>query len=343
VVNLIIQGQLISKGITGAFDPKEKAYRTVTFDCRKNLDTIISKYGHLFDNIVITTWKNQPITYTNKNAKILYLEDKFDQEYLKTTNAKIPKINNKQRQFYSTLKGCEYLESKGHKENVLKFRTDQIIDFTKALPFFEKEKNSNKIFIPFILLKRNNIIYPKIHFSDYYFYGKLQNIKSLCDIQLKEKERANTPHRDVFLKYAWHKFGKTLGVDEKYYHYHCRTGFIFKQNAKIVEKTYKELFAPMPKQCLSSLIWRGEPISDRILEHIYYEDWQSGVKEQYLSAIRNNKKPSINFLNHQFTMDESYNNYNPSKTKRIIGKYYTYSLYFIYLKKRLELLRRKMR
>jgi len=341
MVSIIIQGPLISKGITGAFNPKEKGYRTVIFDCRKNLDTIISKYGHLFDNIIICTWKNQEVTYNNKNAKILYLEDTFDHEYLKTTNAKIPKINNKQRQFYSTLKGCEYLESIGYKGNVLKFRTDQIIDFTKAKAFFEKEKDSDKIFIPFILLKHDKAIYPKIHFSDYYFYGQLSNIKTLCSIQLKEKERANTPHRDVFFRYAWHKFGETLGVDEKFYHQ--RTPFIYKQNAKIAEKAYDELFAPMPKSCLATLIWRGEPISPRILEYIYYEEWKSGTKEQYLFAIRNNKKPFINFLNYQFAIDESYNGYKPNKIKRTIGKYYTYAMYFFHLQRRLDFVRRKLK
>ena len=340
MVSLVIQGPLISKGITGAFLPGKSEYKLVEYDCRKNLDTIIEQYGHLFDHIVICTWKNQEISYQHKGATVLELEDTFGEEYLEIISEPVKKINNKQRQFFSTLKGCEYLESIGYHGNVFKFRTDQIIDFNEAVSFFEKEKDSEKVFIPFFSHKYKTTLYPKIHFSDYYFYGKMKNIKQLCSAQLQGTERTDNPHRDVFFRYAYERFGKELGVDEKYYF--GRTSFICKQNARIVAKAYNELFAPMPKKCLTSLIWRGEPISQRIAENIYYEDWITGVKEEYLKAIIESKKVSINRFSEPYLIDRRYKNRKISPISFLIGKYYTYITYFLFLKRKLEFLRRKI-
>jgi hypothetical protein len=340
MISLIIQGPMLSKGITGKLDGK-----IVEYDCRKNIDEIVSKYCHIFDYIVLCSWENDELAknYNNPKIKKLLLNDKFKNKFQKIKNNN--KINNKERQFYSVLKGCEFFEKKGYEGLVLKIRSDQIFNLKKIKDFSQKKEiiNSNKIYVPFISQKnfKDNSPNPIIHFSDYYFLGKLKNIKSFCKIQLYEKEKSESIHRDAFFRYAWKRFGKELNIKEKYYF--SKNPLIIEENKEIVLKVYDELFAPMLKEFYDTLIWRGKSTkgNNQTKRHIYYEDWfHNNYKKKYLDILEKEKHISINFINYAYILDLKNYCINSKFIKKktglkilffweVIGKYYSMIMNFI--------------
>jgi len=106
---LVVQGPLISSGKTGLLNP----YNQKRIDCRSLIDKQIGEWSDYFDCIVIATWEDQP-AYESiyKNVVLLYLEDPYEIKTRKRSNG-IDKVENKKRQFYSTLSGIQCLSDYG--------------------------------------------------------------------------------------------------------------------------------------------------------------------------------------------------------------------------------------
>lgn len=304
-IQLVIQGPLLSVGKTGKEDGV-----TVKYDCRPNVDRIIDyneRFG-IFSNIVLCVWEDDIYAdYDNQGVRKIRLPNNFKNATYRRSNGSVT-INNKERQFYSSLQGCEELLKLGAKSTdlVLKLRTDQIFEFCILNDFVGSldEKHLNKIFVPFLSHKtKAGMPAPKVHMSDYYILGKLRVLRNFFNVQLEENEMTESIHRDAFFRYAWSCFGEDLGVDFKYYF--TKIGKIFEQHAEVVEKTYRELFYPLPKQCYDTLEWRGEATinNGRTDKHIYHDDWcEHKFRNAYLQTIRKSRA-KVNKLNFAYVID----------------------------------------
>jgi len=153
-IHLIIQGPIYSISPPDDIFFGNTKYR---FDCRDNIKALIKKYSSLFSSITLATWKNSEkldgLDFQEINREIpiktIFLNDIGRGEYI---FGEIP--DDRLRQYYSVLKGLEYINSKyGNKNISLKIRTDQFLDLEDIInQTISKDLiNSNKLLFPFAL------------------------------------------------------------------------------------------------------------------------------------------------------------------------------------------------
>ncbi len=318
-ISLVIQGPLLSKGKTGAGDD-----RVVEFDCRENIDEIARKYKDHFRYIVLCTWNNDVFAdYENPAVIKLLLDENFNEgEDLYHSSARQDakekeirysspdKANfNKERQFYSSYKGCEYLEKLGYSGFVLKIRTDQIFNFSPLKEFSEYPdvRESDKIFIPCLREKRGHKVRPLIFINDWYFFGKVNVLKEFFRCQLDpDSEKTQSVHTDVLYRYLYVKLKDNLD-DDPIYFYVKTMNRVFQRHSDIIEVAFKNYFCPLPRSFLETVKWRGFNYLENFERKdifILYEDWiTNNYKDAYIREIQNMSKVPINALNAAYAID----------------------------------------
>ncbi len=123
-IGLIIQGLIFDNG----------------YDCNKNIDIILDKYSHLFNDILITTWHDQEkylkIKFFKNKVKIKLLDDPGQP---KTYSNEFKKYNDFRISYQSYHSICS-LQNK----YIVKIRTDMEIDLESATEHYFSELERKK-------------------------------------------------------------------------------------------------------------------------------------------------------------------------------------------------------
>ena len=197
-IGLVIQGPLLSIGRSGGNlhkSPEElrKSGGVIEFDCRDNIQRIVSEFGYLFDEIVVSTWDNE--VKEGDGWQGVRLVSQPDPGGIKRPGHY--KDNNKFRQFISTLRGLQELEKSGV-DYVVKTRTDIYLDFDKLLESFfnEIKHNKNPKLIGATVVHR-----PTFLLHDLYFISTLKAMKGFCEAILNYDRFEFIPsvHREMVL------------------------------------------------------------------------------------------------------------------------------------------------
>jgi hypothetical protein len=264
-IGLIIQGPLISYGRTGeTVDiPASKVKDTdiVSYDCRINLDKIIDSYGHLFDEIILSTW-NDNIEYYNNKIKVIKIKHEIIPDILSKNHKaqnKYTQQNNMLRQYIGTNIGINSFELKI--DYLVKIRTDQFLQLDHIVNWLLNNKDEHKIGVPH---RYKNEIY----LSDFYFAGRYDLLKEYYNI-LSDKGTfgkiiiSENPHLNGIIKYAYEKFYNIINLPTEYY-----------SNKKTYELAYIYIFMmnyafiSLPFIVYENLNWRGKNLTNAHLIHI---------------------------------------------------------------------------
>lgn len=250
-IGLVIQGPLISIGRTGdkmrqSAERLQKEGGVIHYDCRENINRIIREFGHLFDEIVISTWDNE-----------VKPEDRFIGAKLVSQpdpggikQAGHYKDNNKFRQFLSTHLGLVELE-KGNIEYAVKTRTDIYLDFEKLInSFFSNDTEKLGA----------TVVHPKTFLlHDLYFMARLPLLKKFCEAILSYDRFEFIPsvHREMILKHAYVEYRNKIGAKEwAYFPIYPPVG-VNVETRKVFDYMFKHVYFNLDPEVFKKTLWRG--------------------------------------------------------------------------------------
>ena len=252
---LIIQGPLFSPGygpyefqFDGSF---KKSW--IDFDCKQNLLRTIESAKMLFDYVVLATWHDPKyadfIESIGKYPYVHIIELEESPELMKLSQSGVHKYHQVQ-----TLRvGAAKLEELGC-EAVAKIRTDHSLD----LGLLSKQVEQHRF------RKENSLGVPNINLfeldrlTDFFFVGRPDIIKGMCDFYLNSPETCADTHRDYFLGFL-HFLSKDADLIK-----------IIRDSESIWERDSKCVFAwtnyyyPLRSGMFRNFYWRGRGINHRL-------------------------------------------------------------------------------
>jgi hypothetical protein len=279
---LVIQGPIISGGFTGRTHGFGKTRASsellINFNCNNTIWQNIQNAETLFDEIVVSIWKNDseklnsPI---NSKHMVLRLDDPTPTP--PRMRKPLPGFKdfgyiNTIRQFYSVLEGLKYLKSQGV-THAVKLRTDQSLNIQllfNELQLFATNSN-NKFFVPFIASSTPWTI------PDYYIAGEIEKFIELCEFMINPTFSFHeNVHRDLFFKSYLLFTNKSRITELKNY-------FIYKDNpnlelSKMSAYALENIWAAGSQALFSSLVWRGEGINKNFTNMKFAEELKAGLK-----------------------------------------------------------------
>mgnify|MGYP000860359107 CR=1 FL=1 len=270
-IGVVVQGPLVSRGRTGATanigiqELKEKDI--VDFDCINNISNMYSKYKDDFDNFICVTWDTEDVTkLVTKIGKEAILSISDTTKIIKQNKKTIISDNTKYKQFFSTLKGMEYLQKKGC-TYAIKIRTDQSLDLSKMkfhlLKVLDKVENDKRFIFPLINLNSPDLL------EDFYFGAKTENIINLCKIFLEKPEIYHSVHSDLFYKCAWLLNNKDKWPPDISY---TPSGKYSKDQRLVILSTWSKYLDTFTNEIFQNLVWRGEKFPKKLLKNYIFND-----------------------------------------------------------------------
>jgi len=247
---LLIQGPLLSIGRSGESAGISSGSVTdedvVHYDCVKNIHNIILNYGDLFDEIVISTWKDQDLEYQKiDKEKICYFVENLPRMKDKPSANIHVATNNMLKQFYGTYLGLKEFDNVDY---IIKIRTDIYINLQSSLSQVVNNCSDNTILIP-ALYRGSQYI------EDFYFAGKYSTIREMFYLLVKDhRYLSESPHTNIWLKYAFEKYKQKISANECfYYEESCGSiGYFL-----IFEYMRKNVFKQFSVDVFSEMCWRG--------------------------------------------------------------------------------------
>ncbi len=259
-VALLIQGPLKSVGRSGknaCADLKNlEIGDVVSYDCRKSIKKLLKKYGHLFNQIILSTWDDEILEYEDNSIEIY----KFNKN-------KVPKLpdkwwindsyvskNNMFYQFYGCLFGLKKIRKDIN--YVIKIRTDLIINLQEIYDFLKENYEKDTILVPKFNSKGT-------YFEDLYFAGNMKIIRKFLESITKRDEQGtlsyhDSPHTNPILKLAYAEEKESLPFEEKYYKSY---GFGSLEQYIILYHTFNKYFRALPFDIAKKTKWRGTVFS----------------------------------------------------------------------------------
>lgn len=301
---LVIQGPMLSRGRTGKtihISGKDlKPEHIVDYDCRDNIRKLIDCYGGLFDDVQLVTWEGELTERDQKDhfsdIHISILEDKTPKTWRPHEDRNPTLINNKFRQSYSSYEGLKAVFQRSPDSYCIRIRTDQWVDLFVFKSFIQanvlhNEAYEDSIFVPAILGKNGPCLF------DYYFAGCTGKLMEFFYSHLAFNclEFQDSPHTDLYYKYMYHLLKDKTDVPvTAYLAVNNRDAAPKAFMRKIVEyHVLNNIIVPLPKELHSSLIWRGERITDNeeylsrpnFKDAMFYEDWVRRPASEIISKL----------------------------------------------------------
>lgn len=255
-IGLVIQGPLLSIGRAGnnLHQSPEQLLKTggvIQYDCRENISRIIREYGHLFDEIVVSTWDNEVSPSDGwVGAKLISVPDPGGVKQVGHY-----KDNNKVRQFLSTLNGVKELEKHGI-EYAVKTRTDTYLDFEKLVESFsagiEANPNHQSIYATVVHA-------PTFMLHDLYFASTTKAMKEFCEaiLDFDKFEFVYSVHRDMVLKHAYVMYKDVIDVPDYAYFPFSPPSGVSASTRKIFDYMFENVFFSLDPDVFWSTLWRG--------------------------------------------------------------------------------------
>ena len=200
---LIVQGPLVSEGRTGetVLVPARDVgpEHIVRFNCLSVLQDYVSRFGKTME-ICLVVWKEDFEHYQSEIERfglmpfILVLEDKSKK--IAPRRGLLP-MNNKYRQFFSTLHGLKELLKRGCRV-VVKVRSDQVVDVNQLIRDFEfySQRRRRFILVSEFLLKKKDWL------ADFFFVGEAQLLERALSRYLEQEELFESVHHDIFYSFS---------------------------------------------------------------------------------------------------------------------------------------------
>lgn len=250
-IGIVIQGPIYSQG----FDS--------TTTIKRNIEEYLRHPS--VAHVVVSIWKGERFTYSHPKVTIL-----------NNTHPKGRDVNNRRRQWFSTLQGTLYL--KKHKiTHVLKIRTDQYVpadavDFMKS---FYDQKNlktyikgsswKSKIFQEPLLFPAVYRTFP-FFILDFYFAGQVDDILHLMENNLIFNGHIFqlAPEADLLLKHLF-KTDRDFTLTRLERYTDMRGLINATPSHKIWQYWYamhRLYFGCFPKSVFSKVTWRGMKWTD---------------------------------------------------------------------------------
>jgi hypothetical protein len=271
--NLIIQGPILSVGMTGESYLKYTAEKTadhiVRFNCIANIQNILQRYAHFFNEIVVSTWESETISASDisfcSNCTLIKSKDITGvYKNKKHPNGQIGLI----KQFYSLRQGISALTSKEEECFIVKIRTDQFVNLELLIKEHENkttEEKEKKICISYFGL--NSV-------ADFYFIATQKVMLTFCEaiMDIRNIPQINISKTSVHIVIPYAYYIKITGVNPKN-EYSIFLKSIYptfeRLNTQLINcLTAKELglfidkhFTPLSSELLYSSTWRGTGIS----------------------------------------------------------------------------------
>ena len=292
-ISLIIQGPLISEGVSGG--TYRNGENIVSYDCIDNINKLISNYGNMFHEIIISTWDDGVHdSYSPKGARIVRIQN--------------PYKNINKKGIYSNIKKHDVLKSNSSKmailgassainmledvDYILRVRTDMYMDLSIVYDFITNNIITDKVYVPYIQIGSG--------LPDFYFFGKFGTLKEFYNILMKDdiSLHTNIPHTNMILKYAKYKYNQDICAED--WAYYCKES---SSSYNIIMYMMINAFIALPRDLYMSARWRGA---------LWNDNYVSNFKGCFspLSCTINYHESKINFIEKLF--------FYPPKT--ILGK-----------------------
>jgi len=248
LISLIIQGPLISIGVSGKTMGNDRG--VVSYDCIDNINTIISNYGDMFHEIIISTWDDGVhVNYNPKGARVIRIHNPY--EYIdkdgihndtKKNNALT--CSSSKMAILGASSAINMLESVDY---ILRVRTDMHMDLSIIHDLVTSGTVTDKVYIPFVRIGQG--------IPDFYFFGKFHILKEFYDILIKDNIFLHTPvpHSSMILKYAKYKYYKDISVPDWSYY---TKGSSLSYDIFLYMTT--NAFISLPHNLYMGIRWRGE-------------------------------------------------------------------------------------
>lgn len=271
---LIIQGSLVSSGRKsgktahlGWRNIREEDW--VQYDCRENIRNIIREFGHLFDAVVVSTWK-QDVREDDRweGATLVASDDSaLPRRYRKDKQGRTIE-DNRFRQMLSVLAGIEHIEKHSQVDMVVKVRTDQHVDVARMLEFIKRAQvlktyTPEVIFVPSIM--REDVRYGIL---DFYFAGSVSAMRTFHQSLFLYNAFEFDPsiHRELWLKYAYATYKNKAAQPEYAYFPAAHASSYCKETLGVFRYMVQHVFWPLSFDCFKTIVWRGTPFSREALE-----------------------------------------------------------------------------
>lgn len=265
-IGVVIQGPINSQGFDSTSTIKRNIKGYLQHPC--------------VSSIVVSIWKGEQFTYSHPKVKILHNTPPTGRD-----------INNRRRQWFSTLRGSQYFKKHTSVTHVLKIRTDQYIpsstvDFMcsfyapKNLEVYQKDPAwKSEIFQEPLVFSSAYRIFP-FFVTDFYFAGHIDDMLRLMQHNLAFGGHIfqRTPEVDLILKHLF-KTDRNFPLTRLERYTDVRSLI----NATPAHNTWQYWYAMhrlyfgcFPKSVFSKVIWRGMKWTD-------FQDQRLGkVKAQHI-------------------------------------------------------------
>ena len=294
---LIIQGPLYSPGY-GPYEFKpdgsfEKSW--IEFDCKQNLLETIQSAKMLFDHIVLATWHDPKYAdFINSLAKyphVHVIELKESPELVKLSQSGVHKYH----QVETLRTGAAKSEELGC-DVVAKIRTDHSVNLGLLSRQVKRHRlhNENSLGVP------NINLFELDRLTDFFFVGRPEVIKGMCDFYLSSPETSVDTHRDYFLGFL-----HFLSKDEDLIQIIRDSESILKRDIKCVF-AWTNYYYPLRSGMFRNFYWRGRGVNHRLngwirwfyAFHASRPDFLSikfGLNLILILLVRQLKKPTIKY------------------------------------------------
>lgn len=309
--SLIIQGPLISNGVTGAYrgslrNVKQKDIKN--YNCSEAIEKNLVAAKNLFKSIVLSVWEGEEkyleknkLIYDNVDEIIYNKEPVLKQKYKKrNSNSSFQNqpftYNNMEKQWTTTLSGIKAAIQHGA-DACVKIRTDQTLPISDLYSSLRMAYSQDKILVPYFDKNKPWAL------PDFYFGGNALSMFKLMDSLLNQQIKcfSQNVHDQFFFGGSFYLSKQS---DINWIHYIKNTNYFSKHQKAIILNAWEKIWLPASEKIFKNLIWRGEKISINSYTPVFNLDESLEIiKKLPISASRNiNIKLALtNLVDHSTT------------------------------------------
>lgn len=254
-VGVVIQGPVMSRGRV----LRDLNHRN--FDCTQNIVSMVEECKRFDFLPVVVTWRSP----SSRELKLQVACDVLELDFPRVTGFRRLTSdwnqNSKYKQYFSTLAGINYLDSRGV-DYVLKTRTDLWLDLEAFSVFLRSEgldSEPGRLYCPTINLDKPHMFY------DFYTFADTQTLKKMCDTVLLSKELQSNVHFDVFFR--WYAAKRSLPRRPGYLTlFYPKFPNFTRSQLRVIREALARDFGVLPESMWTNQIWRGEEFGNQSLK-----------------------------------------------------------------------------
>jgi hypothetical protein len=296
-IGLVIQGPLISGGLTGATWGKGKTRAPrdhfVEFDCVAQLRINLKEIRKYFPMTIISTWDHfDTKSLEELDSSLVILKNPEPANLgnlLRKPVEGMPDVahNNRYKQFESLNYALEHLSNTEGITHFIKIRTDQVFNWQLLRDEVHTtfQRFPRKLFLPY---RHEGIPFL---FPDFYFGGSIKELRDFINFVGNRKFKFHENiHRDMALKFLFLNeptrhlahYADFFLSDDKCTEYICNE----------LDLLFKNRIALGTRELFYSILWRGEKLTNSNLNFRFSGD----IYDAKCTHVNQNRLDIKNFL-----------------------------------------------